>query len=81
MATIRARIETGFEAFGRTIFRNRLKTLALVSVLIAGFLSQLPSITFDASTDPVQHGIGTFDRLTVTILMGANALFNPTLSA
>ena len=42
MATIRARLETGFEAFGRTTFRNRLTPLSLVSSLIAGVLSRLP---------------------------------------
>ena len=51
MATIRARIETGFEAFGRAIFRNRIKTLLLMSILIAGFVSQLPKITFDTSNE------------------------------
>ena len=51
MATLRARIETGFEKFGRAIFRNRIKTLLLMLVLIAGFLSQSPKITFDASNE------------------------------
>ena len=51
MATIRARIETGFEKFGRAIFRNRIKTLLLMSILIAGFVSQLPKITFDTSNE------------------------------
>ncbi|MCH7479060.1 MAG: MMPL family transporter, partial [SAR324 cluster bacterium] len=58
MESLRTRIETGFESFGRTIFRNRLKTLALMSVLIAGFLSQLPRITFDASNEAFFHKAG-----------------------
>ena len=51
MESLRTRIETWFESFGRTIFRNRLKTLVLMSVVIAGFVSQLPRITFDASNE------------------------------
>ena len=51
MSTLRERIENRFETFGRIIYRNRFKTLALVSVLIAGLLSQLPSIKFDASNE------------------------------
>ena len=55
MATIRARINSAFERFGRAIFRNRIKTLLFMLVLIAGFLSQLPKITFDTSNESYFH--------------------------
>ena len=55
MESLRTRIETAFEAFGRAIFRNRIKTLLLMLVLIVGFLSQLPKTTFDESNESYFH--------------------------
>ena len=51
MATIRARIDSGFEAFGRALFRNRIKVLLLVSALVSGLMSQLPGLTADNSRE------------------------------
>ena len=55
MENLRTRIDSAFEAFGRAIFRNRIKTLLLMLVLIAGFLSQVPGITFDESNESYFH--------------------------
>ena len=51
MSTIRTRIDSGFESFGRAIYRNRMKTLLFMAVLIAGLLSQLPKLTTDTSNE------------------------------
>ena len=51
MASLRGRIETGFETFGRLVFRHRIKTLVLMLILIAGLLSQLPKMKFDSSNE------------------------------
>ncbi len=55
MAQVRAQIDSGFETLGRLVYRNRLKTLLLMVVLIAGFLSQLPKIAFDTSNESYFH--------------------------
>jgi hypothetical protein len=51
MATLRARIETGFGALARTIYHHRLKTLLIVLIAAAALVSQLRFITFDTSTE------------------------------
>jgi uncharacterized protein len=51
MATFKARIETGFAAFAHIVYRHRLKTLAILLVILAGLMSQIPHITFDTSTE------------------------------
>jgi len=51
MSTIRTRIDAGFEAFGRAIYRNRIKTLLVMAIVIAGLLSQLPKLTTDTSNE------------------------------
>ena len=55
MENLRTRIETAFESFGRAVFRNRIKTLLFMLVLIAGFMSQLSKITFDESNESYFH--------------------------
>ena len=52
---IRDRIEAWFERFADGIFRHRFKTLALMGVLIAALLSQLPKVTIDTSTEGFLH--------------------------
>ena len=51
MSTLRSRIELWFEDFARLVFRHRFKTLALILVMAAGLLSQIPKITFDSSNE------------------------------
>ena len=48
---IRSRIDSSFESFGRTLYRNRWKTLVLMALLAAAFFSQLPFVTFDTSNE------------------------------
>jgi predicted RND superfamily exporter protein len=48
---VKQRIASGFERFGRTIYRNRLKTLAVLLVIIGALVSQLPKVAFDTSTE------------------------------
>jgi len=51
MATFKARIESGFAAFARTVYRHRIKTLLIVFVALAALVSQLRYITYDTSTE------------------------------
>ncbi|MEE8395190.1 MAG: MMPL family transporter, partial [bacterium] len=51
MAKNKGGVEARFISFGRFIFRNRLKTILAVAVLIAGLASQLPKIVIDTSTE------------------------------
>ena len=51
MSDFREKIEIGRKAFGRTIFRNRLKTLLIVLALIAALFSQLPHLRLDTRTE------------------------------
>jgi hypothetical protein len=51
MAKIRARIESGFADYGRLVFRNRLKTLGLLLIVLAALVSQIPHIRYDTSTE------------------------------
>ena len=52
---IRDRIEAWFERFADGIFRHRFKTLAIMGVMIAALLSQLPTVTIDTSTEGFLH--------------------------
>ncbi len=54
-ANIRSRIDSRFELFGHFVYRNRIKTLLLMLVLITVFFSQLPKITFDTSNESYFH--------------------------
>jgi len=51
MARFSRRIEAGFATLGRLVFHHRLKTLALMLVVIGGLVSQIPRIGFDTSTE------------------------------
>ena len=55
MQRIRDRIEKALESFGHLVFRNRLKTLFVMLLIIAGLISQLPKIRIDTSTDGILH--------------------------
>ncbi len=55
MSRIRARIETGFETLGRSLYRHPLITLILMAVFIAATISQIPKITVDTSTEGFLH--------------------------
>lgn len=52
---IRKRIEGRFEALGHLIYRNHWKALLLVLVVVASFVSQLPRLTMDTSTEGFLH--------------------------
>ena len=55
MPNIRDRIETWFEHLARAIYHHRIKTIILMAAIIAAFLSQLPKIYFDFSTEGFLH--------------------------
>lgn len=55
MVDIRKRIELWFESFARTIYRNPYKTLLISFLSIAAFVSQLPKLTIDISTEGFLH--------------------------
>ena len=55
MKDIRAKIETGFERLTRVIYRNRLKTLVLMLMLIGYMGSQISNISIDTSTEEMLH--------------------------
>lgn len=53
--SIKDKIETRFKLFGLWVFDNRIKTLLLVLMIAAGFVSQLPKITVDTSSEGFLH--------------------------
>ena len=53
--SVKHKIEHGFRQFGEWVFDNKWKTLALMFLLIAGVLSQLPKITIDTSSEGFLH--------------------------
>jgi predicted RND superfamily exporter protein len=53
--TIHDRIELGFERWGHFIFRHRWATIALLFAFSAVFISQIPKITMDMSTEGFLH--------------------------
>ncbi len=55
MNDLRQRIEHGFEALGRAIYRHHWKTLILVFALVAVMVSQIPKLTLDTSTEGFLH--------------------------
>ncbi|MBW2594008.1 MAG: RND transporter, partial [Deltaproteobacteria bacterium] len=55
MTTIRNNIEKWFESLARTIYRNRVKTLFIMFVIIAAIVSQIPKLTIDISTEGFMH--------------------------
>ncbi len=54
-SNIRQRIEKRFEALGHLIYRNHWKALILVLMVVAAFVSQLPKLTMDTSTEGFLH--------------------------
>ncbi|UCH20190.1 MAG: MMPL family transporter [Deltaproteobacteria bacterium] len=55
MANIRNKIEKHFEDFARVIYRNRIKTIVSMLILVAATVSQIPKIVFDTSTEGFLH--------------------------
>jgi len=55
MTTIRNNIEKWFGSLARIIYRNRLKTLFIMFLIIAAIVSQLPKLTIDISTEGFMH--------------------------
>ncbi len=47
MANIRYRIEKWFERYAHAIYRNRIKTMIIMLLFTALFVSQTPKITMD----------------------------------
>ncbi|MCZ6532901.1 MAG: MMPL family transporter, partial [SAR324 cluster bacterium] len=65
MTSFRTRIDFYFAGFGRMVFRHRFKTLLVMALVIAAFLSQLPKLTVDTSNESYFHKddptIGDYD--------------------
>ena len=55
MPNAKAKIESLFETTGRHLYRNRIKVLLLVFVIIGLFVYWLPSITIDTSSESLLH--------------------------
>ena len=55
MENFRYRVETWFEGFAHTIYRNRIKTIALVMIVMAFMILQIPKITIDTSMEGFLH--------------------------
>jgi predicted RND superfamily exporter protein len=55
MANIRNRIEKWFENYAHTICRNRIKTIMITLFITATFVSQIPKIQIDTSTEGFLH--------------------------
>lgn len=53
--TLRQRIETGFEAFGRFITRRAWIVLILSVAVVGGFASNIPHIVMDTATESFLH--------------------------
>lgn len=55
MGKFRDRLEVGFEAWGRTLFRHPVKTIFIMGIMIGVLVSGLPKIQFDTSTEGFFH--------------------------
>ncbi len=55
MASIRLRIQDGFEVLGHKIYRHRFKTLGLMLLVTAAILTQLPKVGLDTSNESYFH--------------------------
>ena len=55
MKNFRNRIEAWFETYAHVIYRNRIKTIAIMLALTAAMISQIPKITLDTSTEGFLH--------------------------
>ena len=67
MLAFRKRIESFFERLGYALYRNRLKVLVLMFVLIGVLVSQIPRLEVDMSQesllrkdDPIRFDYDTF---------------------
>jgi len=55
MKNFRNRIEAWFETYAHVIYRNRIKTIVIMLVLMVSMISQIPKITLDTSTEGFLH--------------------------
>lgn len=55
MRNFRHRIEKWFENLAHLLFRHRLKTILIMVIIAAGFISQIRHITVDTSTEAFFH--------------------------
>lgn len=55
MTGIKARIEEAFVRFGRFVYRNRIKTLVVMMIVVVAMGSQLPKVRLDTSTEGFLH--------------------------
>jgi len=55
MTNVRNTVEIWFASFARIIYRNRIKTLLIMAVLIAAITTQLPKLTIDISMEGFLH--------------------------
>ncbi len=55
MGNFRDRLEAGFEAWGRTLFRHPVKTIFIMGIVIGVMVSGLPKVQFDTSTEGFFH--------------------------
>jgi predicted RND superfamily exporter protein len=53
--TLRQRIELGFEAWGRWVYRRPKRTIALLVLFVAGMATQLTGVVFDSSLESFLH--------------------------
>ncbi len=51
MVTVRMRISTLFENLARAVYQNRYKTLVIMVLVLAAFVSQAPKLTVNTSTE------------------------------
>ncbi len=62
----------GFEGWGHFVFRHAKLVLAVILVITAGLISQLPKITIDTSSESFTEGYSRNNILTI-LLLGMDA--------
>ena len=55
MKNFRHRVEQGFEDFAHFVYHRRIKTVAIMLILMGMIISQIPRITIDTSTEGFLH--------------------------
>ncbi|NNG01276.1 MAG: MMPL family transporter [Desulfobacteraceae bacterium] len=55
MSHIRHRIEKWFESFAGSVFKHRIKTIAIMGIIIGLMISRIPGIMIDTSTEGFFH--------------------------
>jgi len=55
MSEFRYKVEKGFERFAHKIYRNRIKTIIFMLVIMGAIASQIPKITVDTSMEGFLH--------------------------